>query len=193
MELSHWVSWRYEKMSSNLKNKHSEELCRYRNCQLAQISQNDEVFQSSSLVVCFFISSGSLENCFSPSHKITPELLTNSCKIDPTSLPSSHVLFWVNSKRQNRLLTLPDNFGDRFCCCCFWREQKPQIAYLLFSGQNLFLEHCGWVLRSSSVFVLNHSVRRHLTLKFYFPMYWLDRTDLPPPLNLPCQLSFLTK
>lgn len=89
------------------------------------------------LAVCCFISSGSLENCFFQQIKTMPELWTDSCKIAPSSLPSNHALFWVSSKRQNRLLTLPENLGDRFCCWGCRGEQNPQIAYPLFSGQEL--------------------------------------------------------
>lgn len=79
-----------------------------------------------------------------PSNKRSPELLSISCKITTSSFPSNHVLFWVDSKRQNRLLTLPENLGDRFCCCGCWGEQKPQIAYHVFSGQQ-FISGSVWV------------------------------------------------
>lgn len=141
------------------------------------------------LVVCFFISSGCLENCFSPSNKTTLELLTIYCKITTSSLPSNHVLFWVDSKRQNRLI-LPEILGTDFAA----EVNKNLRLHIIYSQDNhLFLGQYGWVVRISSGFVLKHLIKRHLTLKFYFHMYWLERPDLPPPLNLTCQLSFLTK
>ena len=160
-----------------------------------QMSPNDALSQCSAsacLLLYFKWFSRKMLFCIKPTNL---ELLTSSCKIASPSLPSTHGWFWVDSKRQNRLLTLPENLGDRFCCRgCRRGEQKPQIACPVFSGQkHLFWEQCGWVLRRSSVFVLKRLVRRHLTSKFYFHMYWLESPDLPPPLNPPCQLSFLTK
>lgn len=111
--------------------------------QWQQVIQNGEIFQCTVMVVCVFsLSSSPEKNCFCWSNETTLELFTNSCKTALLSLRSSShvlfwVLFWVRSKRQNRLLPLPEDFSDRFGCYCFWREQKPQIAYLLFSGQKL--------------------------------------------------------
>lgn len=71
-----------------------------------------------------------------------------------------------------------------------WNKQTKTIKK---NPPAFFLEQCGWVLRTSSVFVLKQLVRRHLTLKFSFPVYQLERADRPPSFSLPCQHPSLTK
>lgn len=161
------------------------------------MSWNGTCVQGSSVVELV-----SRETCFPLSDKIPFLKITVNCFL----------------QKSTHLLSLRPGFGtvkDKTDC---WLYQKfgGQILPLLLLTLNktsdcissilrtqkknpkkkpnpLFLEHCGWVLRSSSVFVLKHLVRRRLTLKFYFPKYQLERADLLPPFSLPCQLPFLTK
>lgn len=149
--------WRYEKISSNLKNKQTKTLKNfigigtiswYRLAKMLRFSN------SPSIVICFFISNCSLENCLSPSNEITLEVLTNSCKMAPLCLPSSHVLFWVKSKRQNRLLTFYQKLlGTDFAAVASDVNKNLRLHIFYFQGKNLFLKQCGWVLRRALLFL----------------------------------------
>lgn len=111
----------------NMKNFH-----RYRNYQLMQISQNDELSQCSTYSCLLF----SFKRFSRKLFFVHQKLLQNNYLL-LLSLPTIFC-FELTVKDKTELLILPENLGYKFCCCGCWGEQKFQIAYHLFSGQFTF-------------------------------------------------------
>lgn len=86
--------------------------------------------------VSSFQVSVSLEYWLSPSNKITLKFLTSSCRQLPAPFLSIKFCFKLTAKDKTDC-RLNQKIGGQSCSWLFWGEQKPQIAYSLFSGQKL--------------------------------------------------------